>query len=45
MREFLRNNPEMADEIEGKIRARLLPKTVAAADEAADEAEAVAKEA
>ncbi len=45
VREFLRNNPEMADEIEGKIRARLLPKTVAAVDEAADDAEAVAKEA
>ncbi len=45
VREFLRSNPEMADEIEGKIRARLLPKTVAAADEAADDAEAVAKEA
>jgi recombination protein RecA len=25
VREFLRNNPEMADEIEGKIRAKLLP--------------------
>ena len=43
VREFLKNNPEMADEIEGKIRARLLPKTVATADEAADDAEAVAE--
>ncbi len=45
VREFLRNNPEMAEEIEGKIRAKLLPKTVATADKAADDAEAVAKEA
>ena len=43
VREFLKNNPEMATEIEGKIRAKLLPKTVKAADEAADDAGAVAK--
>ena len=44
VREFLKNNPEMAAEIEYKIRAKLLPKTVKIADDAADE-EAVAKEA
>jgi len=43
VREFLKNNPEMAEEIEGKIRARLLPKTVERAAEAADDAEAVAE--
>ena len=43
VREFLKNNPEMATEIEGKIRAKLLPKTVKAADEASDDAGAVAK--
>ena len=43
VREFLKNNPEMATEIEGKIRTKLLPKTVKAADEAADDAGAVAK--
>ena len=41
VREFLKNHPEMAEEIEGKIRAKLLPKTVAAVDDAAgDTAEA-----
>ena len=30
VREFLKNNPEMAAEIETKIRAKLLPKTVKA---------------
>jgi len=48
VREFLKNNPEMAEEIEGKIRALLLPKTVAAVkavtEDVADK-EAVAKEA
>ncbi|MGI9232197.1 MAG: recombinase RecA [Woeseiaceae bacterium] len=44
VREFLKANPEMAAEIEHKIRAKLLPKTVQAVDEAADD-EAVAKEA
>ena len=44
VREFLKNNPEMAAEIEEKIRAKLLPKTVKAVIEAADD-EAVAKEA
>jgi len=43
VREFLKNHPEMAEEIEGKIRALLLPKTVKAADAAADDAEAVAE--
>ncbi|MGB5512548.1 MAG: recombinase RecA [Woeseiaceae bacterium] len=44
VREFLKGNPEMAAEIEEKIRATLLPKTVAVPAKAADE-EAVAKEA
>jgi len=44
VREFLKSNPEMAAEIEEKIRALLLPKTVKAAVEAADK-QAVAKEA
>jgi len=44
VREFLKNHPEMAAEIEHKIRAKLLPKTVEVTDEAADD-EAVAKEA
>ena len=44
VREFLKNNPEMAEEIEGKIRALLLPKTVAPVVEAVDD-DAVAKEA
>jgi recombination protein RecA len=41
VREFLAKHPEMAAEIEGKIRAKLLPKTV----KAADDAEPVAEEA
>jgi recombination protein RecA len=49
VRDFLKNHPEMAAEIEDKIRAKLLPKTVQATDEvASDDAtgdEAVAKEA
>ncbi len=44
VREFLKGNPEMAAEIEEKIRALLLPKTVKAAADASDK-EAVAKEA
>jgi len=44
VREFLKSNPKMAAEIEEKIRAKLLPKTLKAADDAADD-EAVAKEA
>jgi recombination protein RecA len=43
VREFLKNHPEMAEEIEGKIRAKLLPKTVVSINEAADDAEAVAE--
>jgi recombination protein RecA len=43
VREFLRANPETAAEIEYKIRAKLLPKTVEAP--AADDEEAVAQEA
>ena len=42
VREFLKNNPEVASEIEGKIRAKLLPKTVEAAE---DSDEALAEEA
>ena len=42
VREFLKNNPEVAREIEGKIRAKLLPKTVEAAE---DSDEALAEEA
>ncbi|MDH3616548.1 MAG: recombinase RecA [Gammaproteobacteria bacterium] len=42
VREFLKNNPEMAEEIERKIRAKLLPKTVVPIDKAADD-EAVAQ--
>ena len=43
VREFLRNHPEMAEEIEGRIRAKLLPSKVEAVVEAADEAEKVDK--
>ncbi|MDH3305167.1 MAG: recombinase RecA [Gammaproteobacteria bacterium] len=44
VREFLKNNPETAAEIEEKIRSKLLPKTVKAVPEADDD-KAVAKEA
>ena len=37
VREFLKGNPEMAAEIEEKIRAKLLPKTVKAPAAAADD--------
>jgi len=43
VREFLKSNPEMAAEIEEKIRAKLLPKTVKAAAASSDDAEAVAE--
>ena len=43
VREFLKSNPEVAAEIEQKIREKLLPKTVKAA--APDDEEAVAQEA
>ena len=45
VREFLKANPAMADEIEGKIRALLLPKQTTEATKAidADDAEAVAE--
>jgi recombination protein RecA len=45
VREFLKANPAMAEEIEGKIRALLLPKTVEAKADAdvVDDAEAVAE--
>ncbi|MDX1508495.1 MAG: DNA recombination/repair protein RecA, partial [Woeseiaceae bacterium] len=42
VREFLKTNPEIAAEIEQKIRAELLPKTVQKAAEA-DDTEAVAE--
>ena len=43
VREFLKANPAMAEEIEKKIRAKLLPKTVEAVADAADDKEAVAE--
>ena len=43
VREFLRQNPAMAEEIEGKIRAKLLPGKVEAVKEAADDAAEAAK--
>ena len=39
VREFLRNNPAMAEEIEGKIRATLMPKKADVIDIAAGDAE------
>ena len=44
VREFLKANPDVAVELEQKIREELLPKTVKAAP-APDDEEAVAKEA
>ena len=44
MRAFLKANPEIAADMEAKIRAKLLPKTVEG-EKASDEEEAVAKEA
>jgi len=38
VREFLRQHPEMAEEIEGRIRAKLLPGKVEAVEEPADDA-------
>ena len=43
VREFLGANPAMAEEIEKKIRAKLLPKTVKTVADAADDKEAVAE--
>ena len=43
MREFLKANPAMAEEIEGKIRALLLPKAVEAEADLVDDTEAVAE--
>ncbi len=48
VREFLKNNPDVAAEIEQKIRALLLPKSVKSAPKAVDDAaegKAIAKEA
>jgi recombination protein RecA len=42
-REFLKSNPELANEIEGKIRAKLLPKTVVVVEDATDGAEKAAE--
>ncbi len=45
-REFLRQNPSIADEIEARIRAELLPKTVdASPDHKEDDKEEAAAEA
>jgi len=38
VREFLKSNPAMAEEIEGRIRAKLLPSKVEAVTEVADDA-------
>jgi len=38
VREFLKNHPEMAEEIEGRIRAKLLPGKEEVVEEAADDA-------
>ena len=43
VREFLKTNPDVAEEIEQKIREKLLPKTVK--ESASDDEQAVAKEA
>ncbi|MCH9695099.1 MAG: recombinase RecA [Gammaproteobacteria bacterium] len=43
VREFLKQHPAMAEEIEGRIRAKLLPDTIEAVEGEADDAEAVAK--
>jgi recombination protein RecA len=40
VREFLKNHPEMAEEIEGKIRTKLLPTKAEIAEAAADDAAA-----
>ena len=45
VREYLKSNPDVAREIEQKIRAQLLPKTVDEKAPAEDDSEAVAKEA
>jgi len=43
VREFLRNNPEMAEEIEGKIRAKLLPSKANVVDIAGGDADEAAE--
>jgi recombination protein RecA len=43
VREFLRQNPEMAEEIEGKIRAKLLPGKAEVIDIAAGEGDEAAE--
>ena len=45
VREFLKSHPEMAEEIEGKIRAKLLPSKTAVVEEAAADDAAEAAEA
>ncbi|MBT8079363.1 MAG: recombinase RecA [Gammaproteobacteria bacterium] len=45
VREFLRNNPEIASDLETQIRARLLPETAEQSADKADDEEAVAAKA
>jgi len=45
VREFLNSHPEMAEEIEGRIRSKLLPSKAELAEAAADDAAAAAAEA
>ena len=45
VREFLKNHPEMAEEIEGRIRSKLLPSKAEIAKKAADDAEKAADDA
>jgi recombination protein RecA len=45
VREFLKQHPEMAEEIEAKIRAKLLPAKIEVVEDAADEAPGEAVEA
>ena len=45
VREFLRNNPEIAETIESQIRAKLMPKAVEQGADKVDDEEAVAAEA
>ncbi len=45
VREFLKNHPEMAEEIEGRIRSKLLPSKAEIAEKAAEVAEKAADDA
>ena len=42
VREFLKDNPDMAADIERQLREKLLPKSLAAAEETTEEAESQA---